>query len=125
MIANIALDDALILPHRANPHGIEFSGTTGLKSDIATCPLCATAEIAGYSIEDTLFPLRARRLQLGYDRRPRPRIFFRTDNERTPRRFRALRPPRPRILFHAGGERAQPSRCRRRLASRALRCSGQ
>jgi|SRR6476620_10163908 hypothetical protein len=29
MIANIALDDALILPHRANPHRIEFSGTTG------------------------------------------------------------------------------------------------
>jgi hypothetical protein len=29
MIANIALDDALILPHRANPRRIEFSGTTG------------------------------------------------------------------------------------------------
>jgi hypothetical protein len=28
MIANIALDDALILPHRANPRRIEFSGTT-------------------------------------------------------------------------------------------------
>ena len=28
MIANIALDDALILPHRANPSRIEFSGTT-------------------------------------------------------------------------------------------------
>jgi predicted DNA-binding transcriptional regulator AlpA len=31
MIANIALDDALILPHRANPRRIEFSGTTGLR----------------------------------------------------------------------------------------------
>jgi hypothetical protein len=29
MIANIALDDALILPHRANPRRIEFSRTTG------------------------------------------------------------------------------------------------
>ena len=29
MIANIAFDDALILPHRANPRRIEFSGTTG------------------------------------------------------------------------------------------------
>ena len=29
MIANIASDDALILPHRANPR-MEFSGTTGL-----------------------------------------------------------------------------------------------
>jgi hypothetical protein len=29
MIANIALDDALILPHGANPRRIEFSGTTG------------------------------------------------------------------------------------------------
>jgi hypothetical protein len=28
MIANIALDDALILRHRANPRRIEFSGTT-------------------------------------------------------------------------------------------------
>jgi hypothetical protein len=28
MIANIALDDALILPHRANPGRIEFLGTT-------------------------------------------------------------------------------------------------
>ena len=29
MIANIASDDALILPHRANPGRIEFSGMTG------------------------------------------------------------------------------------------------
>ena len=29
MIPNIALDDALILPHRANPRRIEFSGSTG------------------------------------------------------------------------------------------------
>jgi hypothetical protein len=28
MIANIALDDGLILPHRANPGRMEFSGTT-------------------------------------------------------------------------------------------------
>jgi hypothetical protein len=32
MIANIAFDDALILPHRANPRRIEFSGTTGKES---------------------------------------------------------------------------------------------
>jgi hypothetical protein len=32
MIANIALDDALILPHRANPGRIEFSGPTGSRS---------------------------------------------------------------------------------------------
>ena len=30
MIANIALDDALILPHHANPRRIEFSGTTAV-----------------------------------------------------------------------------------------------
>jgi hypothetical protein len=29
MIANIASDDALILPHPANPARMEFSGTTG------------------------------------------------------------------------------------------------
>jgi hypothetical protein len=34
MIANIASDDALILPHRANPGGLEFSGTTGLAIDV-------------------------------------------------------------------------------------------
>ena len=33
MIANIASDDVLILPHRANPCRIEFSGTTGLITD--------------------------------------------------------------------------------------------
>jgi hypothetical protein len=35
MIANIALDDALILPHRANPCRIEFSGTTPVQGQIS------------------------------------------------------------------------------------------
>src|SRR5207248_6301961 len=30
MIANIAPDDALILPHHTNPAGLSFSGTTGI-----------------------------------------------------------------------------------------------
>jgi len=29
-MASIALDDALILSHRANPRRMEFSGTTGV-----------------------------------------------------------------------------------------------
>ena len=32
MIANIALDDAMILPYDANPSRIEFSETTGASS---------------------------------------------------------------------------------------------
>jgi hypothetical protein len=33
-MASIAPDDALILPHRANPRWIGFSGTTGLADDL-------------------------------------------------------------------------------------------
>jgi hypothetical protein len=37
MIANIALDDALILPHRANPTGLNFRERQGFEtSDLKT-----------------------------------------------------------------------------------------
>ena len=43
MIANIALDDALILPHRANPAGLNFRERQGVPMADRTDELRATA----------------------------------------------------------------------------------
>jgi hypothetical protein len=40
MIANIALDDALILPHRANPTGLNFR-----ERHVDACPLLPTVRV--------------------------------------------------------------------------------
>jgi hypothetical protein len=41
MIANIASDDALILPHRANPAGLNFRERQAANSRILIPTLCA------------------------------------------------------------------------------------
>jgi hypothetical protein len=71
MIANIALDDALILPHRANPRRIEFSGTTGAWD--RGLALLETLQL----IELQPSPLIARRFSIAYDRFSAATSFYR------------------------------------------------
>jgi hypothetical protein len=45
-MASIAPDDALILPHCANPRRMEFSGTTGIKFWVVD----ASTKVAGETV---------------------------------------------------------------------------